>query len=350
MKCFLLLIFLSPLFCFSQNNYSYKNLVLEGGGVRGLAYSGALEVLEQKDILHNIENVAGSSVGSIAGLAVALGYSAPEIDSILQNLQIGEFNDGGFFFGRIRRIKTEYGMYKGDALEEWIAQLIQNKTGNPNLTFKNLHEMHLMNNTFKDFYCTGTNITQQRVSILSWKTFPDMELKTAVHISSCIPFYYKPVPIDNTGSEVSLKDTLTKYDLFVDGGMLCNYPINMFDSCTDNKGNPLICKNVVYNQQTLGLKLERGDQIKEFEKGKTDIAPYQINNMKAYSSAVMNLMMESLNRKSPDLANEKGRTIYISYGDISGRPRKVSATERKILHDNGKAAADKFFNEVSLKN
>lgn len=322
---------------------------MEGGGVRGLAYSGALEVLEQKGILQNIDNVAGSSAGSIAGLAVALGYSASEIDSILQNIKIGEFNDGGFFFGTITRIKTEYGMYKGDALEAWIAQLIQNKTGNPDLTFKDLHEMHLMNNTFKDFFCMGTNITEQRVQILSWKTFPNMELKTAVHISSCIPFYYKPVPLDSLGKEVSLKDTLSKYDLFVDGGMLCNYPINIFDSCISG-GNPLTCKNVIYNQQTLGLKLERGEQIKEFEKGKTDIAPYKINNMKEYSSAVMNLMMESLNRESPDLANESGRTIYISYGDISGRPRKVSAAERKILHDNGKEAAKEFFNQSTTKN
>ncbi len=62
-----------PVLVFSQNNYPYKNLALEGGGVRGLAYSGALEVLENKGILKNIERVAGSSAGAIAGLMISLG-------------------------------------------------------------------------------------------------------------------------------------------------------------------------------------------------------------------------------------------------------------------------------------
>ena len=323
--------------------------MMEGGGVRGLAYSGALEVLEEKGIIQNIDNVAGSSAGAIAGLVVALGFSTHEIDSILQNLKIGEFNDGKFFVGRIRRIKKEYGMYKGDAFEAWLTHLIKFKTGNAGLTFNDLHQMHLADNKFKDFYCTGTNITQQRLEIFSWKTWPRMKLKTAVRISSNIPFYFTPVSIDSLGNEVSLKDTSARYNLYVDGGMLCNYPINMFDSCITG-GDPLTCENVIYNPQTLGLKLERGQQIKEFKDGKTAIVPYHIKNMKQYSSAVMNLMMESINRKSLDLSNEKGRTIYISYGDISGKPRTISAKERKILYDNGKEAVNDFFNNSTFKN
>jgi len=349
MKYTFLLFLLFPVFAFSQNNYSYKNLVMEGGGVRGLAYPGALNVLEQKGILQNIENVAGSSVGAIAGLVVSLGYNSAQIDSVLQSLQIGEFNDGKFFFGRIRRIKREYGMYKGNAIEEWLTHLIEQKTGNANLTFNDLHELHLKDSSFKDFYCTGTNITEQRLEVFSWKTRPDMKLSTAVRISSCIPFYFIPVAIDSAGNEINTYDSLLNYNLYVDGGMLCNYPINMFDSCI-NGNDPLICQNVIYNQHTLGLKLERGDQIKEFESGKTAIAPYKIKNMKQYSSAVMNLMMESINRKSQDLSNEKGRTIYISYGDISGKPRTISEKERKILYDNGKEAASGFFDNFTSKN
>ncbi|MDQ2863842.1 MAG: patatin-like phospholipase family protein, partial [Bacteroidota bacterium] len=68
MKFTVLLFFLVPAFAFPQYNYNYKNLVLEGGGVRGLAYAGALEVLEQKNILSHLEKVAGSSAGAIAGL------------------------------------------------------------------------------------------------------------------------------------------------------------------------------------------------------------------------------------------------------------------------------------------
>lgn len=342
MKCIVLLLFI-PLSVFCQPP-QYKNLVLEGGGIRGLAYGGALEVLEQKNILSGIENVAGSSAGAIAGLMVALDYSSEEIDSILQLLKIQEFNDGKFLFGKIRRIKNQYGMYKGDKFESWLAELIENKTGDANTTFEQLHELHLKDKRFKNFFCTATDITNQRLEILSWKHWPQMKLRTAVHISGCIPFYFVPVGIDSTGKEVAENDS-TLVGLFVDGGMLCNYPINMFDSCTGG-GDPLSCKNVVYNTQTLGLKLERAEQIKEFDKNETRIAPYKINNMKDYSTAVMNLVMEGLNRKSPDLENERGRTIYISYGDISGKPRRVSAAEKKVLHENGFFAANKFFAEM----
>ena len=303
-------------------------MALEGGGVRGLAYAGALEVLEQKNILKNIERVAGSSAGAIAGLMISLGYNSTEIDSILRTLKIQEFNDGREIFGKIKRIKKEYGVYRGDKFEKWLGQLIFYKTGDINTTFLQLHEMHQKNNDFKDFYCTGTNISMQQLEILSWEKWPQMKLKTAVHISGCIPFYFKPVPIDSAGNEVSLKDTLSKFDLYVDGGMLCNYPVNMFDSCTDG-GNPLTSDHVIYNCKTLGLKLERSAQIQEFNEQKTDIAPYDIKSMKQYSSAVMNLMMEKLNRKTADLSNEKGRTIYISYGEISGRVRRISAEGKK---------------------
>ncbi len=315
---------------------------MEGGGIRGLAYSGALEVLEQKGILRNIENVAGSSAGAIAGLMVSLDYTSFEIDSVLQTLKIQEFNDGKFFVGKIRRLKKEYGLFKGDMFSKWLGDLIKYKTGNADITFNGLHDLHLRDKRFKNFFCTGTNITKQRPEILSWKNWPEMKLRTAVHISGSIPFYFVPVAIDSAGNEVALNDTAAKYDLFADGGMLWNYPINIFDSCVDG-GNPLNCKRVIYNSQTLGLKLERGEQIDEFDKDNTDIAPYKIENMKEYSGAVMNLMMESINRKSPDLANERGRTIYISYGDISGRPRKVSSKEKQLLYNYGLTAANKFF-------
>ena len=261
MKTYSLLLFFLPFSLLAQPGYPYKNLALEGGGVRGLAYAGALEVLEQKNILKNVERVAGSSAGAIAGLMISLGYNSKEIDSILQTLKIQEFNDGKDIFGKIKRIKKEYGVYRGEKFEKWLGQLIFYKTGDTNTTFLQLHQLHEKNNEFKDFYCTGTNISMQRLEILSWEKWPQMKLKTAVHISGCIPFYFKPVPVDSAGNEVSLKDTLSKYNLYVDGGMLCNYPVNMFDSSTDGS-NPLLGDHVIYNQPNTGSEAgkSRSDQ------------------------------------------------------------------------------------------
>lgn len=341
MKNLLLCFLLLPLFSLSQMNARYKNLVFEGGGIRGLAYAGALKVLEEKEVIKNIENVAGSSAGAIAALMVSLGYNSHEIDSILYSLKIQQFNDGKGI-GSIYRLRKEYGIFKGEKIESWLSQLIKNKTGRVTTTFKELHQLHVSNNTFKDLYCTGTNISRQQLEIFSWQHTPGMQLATAVHISSCIPVYFKPIALDSLWQEVSLEKNKNHYELYVDGGMLCNYPINMFDTCI-NGLHPLLCNEVKYNFQTLGLKLERPEQIKQFDSLETDLAPYSVSSMKDYIMAVMNLLIETLNRKTPGLQNEKGRTIYISYGDIFGKIRKVSESEKKELFDNGVKGAERFF-------
>lgn len=341
MKSLLLFIIFIPPFAFTQTNYQYKNLVFEGGGIRGLAYPGALQVLEQKGIIHNIENVAGTSAGAITALMVALDYNSHEIDSIIFALKIQQFNDGNIF-GIIPRLKKEYGIYKGRKFEKWLSLLIQNKTGDANTTFAQLHQLHISNNNFKELYCTGTNVTKQRLQIFSWQHTPQMQLRAAVHISGCIPVYYKPVAINSMWNEVAVKNNKGEFDLYIDGGVINNYPLNIFDSCI-NGNDPFNCENLKFNQQTLGLKLERPEQIQQFKNGATDIAPHPVSSLNDYKLALINLMQETLQRKTVNLKNEQGRTIYISYGNVFGKVRKVSLAEKKELFNNGLKAAESFF-------
>ena len=337
----LLLILFSHLTGFSQTNYNYKNLVLEGAGIRGLAYSGALKVLEERGIIKNIERVAGTSSGAAIGMMISLGYTSHEIDSVFQFLEIQRFNDGKNIFGIIRRVKKEYGIFRGDKYEKWISRLIQNKTGTSNTTFSQLHELRKNNAALKDLYCTGTNVTQQRMQIFSWQQTPNMFLKSAVHISGCIPVYFKPVAIDSLWNEVPVKKNKSKFDLYVDGGMINNFPINMFDTCL-NGGDPFDCENVKYNMQTLGLKLERPEQIELFNNGITAIAPYKVSSLNDYEIALINLLQEILARKTINLVNLNGRTIFISHGDVFGKIRKVSLSEKKELFGYGVKAAERF--------
>jgi len=341
MRLLILLILLHPFSLFAQNIYPYKNLALEGGGIRGLAYCGALKVLEQKGISKNIERVAGTSSGAVIGLMVSLGYKSAEIDSVLQSLAIQQFNDGKNIFGIIRRLKKEYGIFRGDKFEKWLSRLVKNKTGTANTTFLELHQLHLANADLKDLYCTGTNVTKQRLQIFSWQQTPSMQLKTAVHISGCIPVYYKPVAIDSSWNQVAVKNNKHKFDLYVDGGMINNFPINMFDTCL-NGGDPFDCENVKYNMQTLGLKLERPEQIEQFNSGITAIAPHPISSLNDYKLALINLLEEILARKTINLVNEKDRTIFISYGNIFGKIRKGSLAEKTELFDNGVKASESF--------
>ena len=70
-----------------QTGYPFRNLVFEGGGVKGIAYSGALAVLEERGILPQIRRVGGASAGTINAALLALGYSLGEIRDILAKLE-----------------------------------------------------------------------------------------------------------------------------------------------------------------------------------------------------------------------------------------------------------------------
>lgn len=343
---FILILF--PLSGFSQNNYPYKNLVLEGGGVRGIAYAGALSTLEEKGVIAHIEKVAGSSVGSIAALMLSVGYTAKEIDSIMFKLSVQEFNDGKYgVVGKYNRIKSDFGIYKGEYFEKWLQQLVKFKTGNTNLTFKDLHRLALQNSTYKELYCTATNISKQQLEIFSVEKTPDMPIALAVRISGSIPLYYEPIALNNQYKKISRKDSTTFINYFVDGGMLCNYPISIFDTCRFNI-NPLECTDLKFNKETLGLKMERPEQIDSLQKNSIVIPSYNINKLSDYLSALSNLMLETLNRKYPNLENEKGRTIYISHGNIHAKIRKMMPEEKLLLYNNGAKAVGDFFDKKLL--
>lgn len=343
MKKLLLICFLVPSCLFAQL-HEYKNLALEGGGIRGIAYAGVVKVLEDKGILKNIEKVAGSSAGAIAGLMISVGYDAKEIDSILMDLALEKMNDGKWgAIGKYKRVKNNYGIYRGSQFEKWLKQLVFIKTGKENLTFAELHALKISNPVYKDLYVTGTNLSKQQLEIFSYEQSPHMPVALAVRISGGIPFYFEPVALTNGLQRITKKDSLEVVNFYVDGGMLCNYPISMFDSC-DNSKNPLLCFDAKMNPATLGIKLERPEQIDSLQNNSIAIPPYYPQNLNEYFLAFSNLLIETLARKYPKLENEVGRTIYVSYGNIFSKPRRMKLSEKRMLYDNGVKAATEFLN------
>ncbi len=79
-------------------SYQFENLVFEGGGVKGIAYGGALELLEAKGIMPQIKQTSGASAGAIAALLVGLGCSSADVTKILSAMDFKKFLDynGGF--------------------------------------------------------------------------------------------------------------------------------------------------------------------------------------------------------------------------------------------------------------
>jgi len=74
-------------------DYPFRNLVFEGGGVKGVAYVGALATLEEKGILEQIQRVGGTSAGAINAVLLALDYSRREMLDVLLEMDFKSFLD-----------------------------------------------------------------------------------------------------------------------------------------------------------------------------------------------------------------------------------------------------------------
>jgi NTE family protein len=327
-------LFASILFFFSYTVFAQqiRNLVFEGAGVRGLAYSGAIHELENQNILSGVRKVGGTSAGAIVALCISLGYSAAEMKEIVETMRLQRFNDGRFFFiGGFSRLNRRYGWYRGRAFSRWLEKIILNKTGNPDITFQQLGE-----NGFKDLYVTGTSLTQQKLIIFSKETYPSMKVRDAVRISMSIPLYFEAVCIDSLGKVIRCRKADGTYDLMIDGGMTGNFPISMFDSVSTGRK--------VVNQETLGFRIDSPEQI-EYDKKGSGLAPYKILRFKNYLGAFYNYAIENLNRQHLSEDDWK-RTVSISSGSVGPKIKRLSSPEKNELIENGRKATSNFLAQI----
>ena len=161
------------------NKYHFKNLVFEGGGVKGIAYVGALEVLDQEGILKDINRVAGTSAGAMVAVLVGLGYSAAELRDILWNLNFQNFLDDSWGYIRdAKRFITDYGWYKGDFFRNLMADYIKQKTGDGEITFNGLAKAQ----KYKEISLIGADLSTGCSKVFNAKNTPDVKVADAVFL------------------------------------------------------------------------------------------------------------------------------------------------------------------------
>jgi predicted acylesterase/phospholipase RssA len=275
---------------------------------------GALQALEENGVLAGIVRVAGTSAGSITAMCVALGDTAAQTRETAMNQNMKDFADGGLLISKAARIYTKYGMHPGRKLEEWLRQAIKDRTGNPDLTFAQLHRLTqapfpASGRRFRDLYVVGTSIADHLPVVFSWEDSPDLPIATAVRISSAIPVFFQAVrlaseedPVRSSSQphftlsssadgeaspEVARRGSLSKKKskrsdkdtaagLFVDGGLCWNLPIGIFDTSDytasvrrpTNPPNAWMKKKLktrnasyVFNYDTLGLSLLSQEEL-----------------------------------------------------------------------------------------
>jgi NTE family protein len=343
MKTILTLIFAALFSVLAPAQKTYKNIIFEGGGIRGIAYGGVLHELDSLNMLHDLERVGGTSVGAIQAALLAVGYSPDELIEVIAGTKMNKFSDGrGFFIGGTKRTMKYYGWYRGDRLSDWIGELIAVKTGNADMTFGELHALVGTKPDHRDLYVTATNLSLQRVEVLSHENFPNMKIRDGVRISMSIPIYFQAVFLNTEGEIVKKpKDTRNLW-VMVDGGIVANYPIHIFDQAQYVSGGTLGDTTQVVNWETLGVRLERDEQI-PYDEQNQGLAPFPIEGFVDYIGAFYNLVLEMLNRR--ELTDDDwSRTVMVSCAGIGPKIKKMSQEQKQLLIDSGRAGTRNFLN------
>ncbi len=101
-------------------------LVLAGGGLRGAAHVGIMEVFEEVGLLQHVDAVVGTSAGSVAGAMFASGLRPAEIRQALLGIppivnDLIDFNYDQFKAAACRRDAAHVkGLLAGDAFTQWL--------------------------------------------------------------------------------------------------------------------------------------------------------------------------------------------------------------------------------------
>ncbi|SET91837.1 patatin-like phospholipase family protein [Hymenobacter actinosclerus] len=346
----------------------YRNLVMEGGGIRGIAYGGALAELERQGQLRELRRVGGTSAGAIQAALLAVGYAPAEIIGIVNELPVQRLNDGQYIFiGGGARLLKQYGWYRGDAFTTLLAELVGRQTQRPDLTLGELHELAQQQPTrYRDLYTTGTNLTRQCVQVFSYETHPHLRVADAVRISMSIPLYFRAVLLDAaTGQVVAQPAKVQAVEVLVDGGLLANYPLDLFDhprylsAPAPAAPTALVASSAVAkkdaarpdsaarfrNPETLGLRLDRPEQVAVDTQpgGRARLAPYAIQDLGSYIGALYTVALENLN---PTHASDWPRTVSISTVGFNPKIKRLSAQQKQQLMDSGAAGVREFMSRV----
>ncbi|KAJ7372184.1 hypothetical protein OS493_020613 [Desmophyllum pertusum] len=195
--------------------FPFENLVFEGGGNKGMAYVGALQVLENAGIMKHIKRVAGASAGAIIATLIALGYDSRELREFLeQDLRriLVDHNCG--YCSLLPNLLKGFGWNPGKRMLRWFGEQLKERTGDGDITFKEVWERF-----GKELCIVVTNLNQMSVEYFHPKTTPNTPIRRAVRMSVALPGVFQCVREMNNDYE----------DVYVDGGLLCNYPIHAFD-------------------------------------------------------------------------------------------------------------------------
>ncbi|SPL70692.1 patatin-like phospholipase family protein [Acinetobacter stercoris] len=273
-----------------DQQHQYVDLVLEGGGVLGIALIGYTYVLEQAGI--RFLNIAGTSAGAInAMLLASVGYShelrSEQLLKIFEQMELETFVDGGFLVKKFvqefqnnkahlvtmipkaaalylqgKFNKNTLGLNPGDAFEQWLGQTLDEhqvsnteqllaKLKNRPLKIRDIAERedqefdhYRIQHEFKKNKLaiiatevkTESKIIFPKMGYLFWDNPMNTHPKKYVRASMSIPLFFEPCKIKNIPRDrqyywetlTGFRGTPPEEACLVDGGVVSNFPIDVF--------------------------------------------------------------------------------------------------------------------------
>lgn len=265
-------------------------LIMKGGGIKGLAYIGALAELTK---YYTFKWYAGTSAGAITAILLSAGYGVEELEEILRNKNFKDFLDAG----RIERLINlifHKGLHRAHAFEQWIDQLLAAKLASPTRVL------------LKDLVAKRVTVYAcrrgQRAVIFDSQiaSSRDTPAAFAVRCSMSVPFVFTP---------------MSQYGMRVfDGGLKHNYPVE--ELLADYPQTQFV-------GMYLGTKVYEGDA-----------------KASGILSDLWNIWLEATDEEA--LAKYKGRTVIIDPRPIRTLDLELVDIEKNFLLKEGRAAALAF--------
>jgi NTE family protein len=279
-----------------EAGHQYVELVMEGGGVLGVALIGYNYVLEQMGL--RFFSVAGTSAGSInalllAGMGDVSKPKAEKLVDVLANKDLMEFVDGDkdakdFVNALVKKagivkmivkgsqvidnLKKDFGLNPGNDFLNWLTEILKNNNIKTTADLERLFGVvppgltirKKVDNTIKGLkprFCviasdltTETKVEFPDMGSLYWEKPDEVPPAYYVRSSMSVPYFFHPFVIKNLpqgGPAMERWKTLVKYEgpipeavYFVDGGLMSNFPIDVFHN-----------KSVVPRLPTFGVRL-----------------------------------------------------------------------------------------------
>jgi NTE family protein len=310
------------------------DLVLEGGGVKGIGLVGAATVLAEAG--YAFPRVAGSSAGAIvAALVAALehaGEPVSRLTDIMRSVDYRRFCDVGPLgrvplVGRGLSLLAHDGLYKGDYLEDFLTgalgELGVRTFGDLQIPAGDPAAEALPEGRGYRLVVTVSDLSRRRLGRLPWDlpsydvAPDDYPVARAVRASAAIPFFFRPVRQRTSAGRAT----------WVDGGLLSNFPVGLFDRAD----------TVAPRWPTFGVRLATQPP--------TPPVVREIDGPVELGLAALDTLLTDQGSSYLDDPCTVERTIFVPTSGVSVVDFDIDSATQEQLYDAGRVASAEFLRE-----